>query len=273
MLSFASFFITITFLFCVAFTPAAAHFQLPNLELFTEIALPSLTLRPQFPAFNFDLEKALPPARSTLTPVSVLPTACAAYQGPGNDSECASGMAATAVTFEDCGSTFSVCRCPDANMTLETAVDRLARVPVGLRRFVGTVFVLGGETRAYTNLTTADIHFFGDCAMDTWIHEATHAFDYSVPTFPHSNSVGWEKATLQDTCVPDNYSLTNQVEDFAQMGVLKIYSLLHNGTLPPGFQSSCMQNQLNFMHTLPLYNATTLFGNTCDIEDGSLGVR
>ncbi|KAJ6543565.1 hypothetical protein DFH09DRAFT_990604 [Mycena vulgaris] len=270
MLSPASFFgLTLCFVF-VLLSPVAADFQLPNLHIYSEILFPRLTLDAQAPNFDFDLEKALPPASSTLTPLAV-PAACAAYTGPGG--ECTAGMAATAVAFEDCGSAFTMCRCADANMTMDTAVDRLARVPVGLRRFLGTVFVLGGPTHAYTNLTNGDVHLFGDAAMDTWIHETAHAFDYAIPTDPHSNSAAWEKATIQDSCAPDTYALTNQVEDFAQMAVIKIYMLLQNGNLPPGFQSACMQKQLNFMAALPLFNATRLFGNTCAINDGQRGVR
>ncbi|KAJ7680037.1 hypothetical protein B0H17DRAFT_1206185 [Mycena rosella] len=243
MLSTASFFGLLCFVFFALLTPATANFQLPNLHVFSEVSFPKLSLHAQEHNFDsFDLEDALSPASSTSVALA-LPNACAAYEGPGN--ECTAGMTATAVTYEDCGNTFSVCRCADANMTMDTVVDRLGRVPVGLRRFLGTVMVLGGETQAYTNLTNGDIHFFGDCQMDTWIHEAAHTFDYAIPNTPHSNSVGWENATLQDSCAPDDYALTNQVEDFAQMTVINIYMLLHNGNLPLGFQAACMQNQLN----------------------------
>ncbi|KAJ7112836.1 hypothetical protein C8R43DRAFT_903477 [Mycena crocata] len=272
MLSFSpSFVFALSFVLSALFPLTAAHFEFPNLKIFAEIQLPALTLHPQQDAFNFDLASALPPAESKLTPFAAPPTSCQAYLGPGK--ECASDMDAQVVTFEDCGDGITVCRCRDANMTLATAVDRLGRVPVGLRRFVGNVFLLGGVTHAYTNLSTGDIHLFGDAAMDTWIHEASHAFDFSVPTAPHSGSVEWEKATFQDSCAPDDYALTNRVEDFAQMSVLKIYMLLHGGNPPPGFQTACMLNQLNFMSTLAVYNATTLFGNTCRIHDGVPGVR
>ncbi|KAJ6611130.1 hypothetical protein B0H10DRAFT_2287657 [Mycena sp. CBHHK59/15] len=143
------------------------------------------------------------------------------------------------------------------------------RVPVGLRRYVGTVMVLADDgPHAYTNLSTGDIHVFGDCAMDTWVHEASHTFDYSAGNSPPSSSAGWEKAILDDYCVPDDYSETNRVEDFAQMSVVKVYMLLHNGYLPPGLTSDCMSHQLDYMGSLSLYNTTSLFGNTCRIENG-----
>ncbi|KAJ7082697.1 hypothetical protein B0H15DRAFT_785644 [Mycena belliarum] len=250
--------------FLALFAPANANYKLPKLEIFSAVSFPRLDLRPQASGFSFDLEVALPPATSALEPLATVPIACSVYAGPGG--ECAAGMVATAVTYEDCGNTFDVCRCTDANMTMDTVVDRLGRVPVGLRRFLGTVLVLGGKTQAYTNLSTGDVHFFGQCAMETWIHEAAHALDYAIETAPLSNSVGWEKATLRDSCVPDNYSLTNQVEDFAQMAVIKTYMLLHSGNLPPGFEAACMENQLAFLNALPVFNPLTLFGNTCAIS-------
>lgn len=60
------------------------------------------------------------------------------------------------------------------------------------------------------------------------------------------------------------YRLT---QDFAQVSVVKIYALSHSGSLPSGWAPDCMKNQLQFMDSLPLYNATTLFGNTCAIMD------
>ena len=57
------------------------------------------------------------------------------------------------------------------------------------------------------------------------------------------------------------------------MSVMKVYILLHNGNLPPGFSADCMSHQLDFLETLPEYNVTNLFGNTCHIQDGAVGVR
>lgn len=78
-------------------------------------------------------------------------------------------------------------------------------------------------------------------------------------------------------CVPlfDTYTYADpsSSQDFAQVSVLKIYSLLANGTLPPGWSADCMSHQLEYMSSLPLYNPTTLFGATCAIEGGDPGAR
>ncbi|KAJ7615342.1 hypothetical protein FB45DRAFT_801789 [Roridomyces roridus] len=248
----------------------------PLVASVAEVSLPGLTLHSQATSFStFDLANDLTPAKSTLSSLAVVPAACADYQGPS--SECTTGnMSATAVTFEDCGSAFTVCRCSDADMSMTDGIDRLARVPVGLRRFVGSVMLMNGhgQTDAYTNLSTGDIHMFGVTQMDTWVHEATHSFDYAVPSAAQSNSAAWESALTDDSCASDDYSLTNRAEDFAQLSVLKVYMLLHSGVLPQPFKSACMENQLAFISSLPVYSDTTsLFGNTCEIPDGAQGVR
>lgn len=46
------------------------------------------------------------------------------------------------------------------------------------------------------------------------------------------------------------------------MSVLKVFSLIY-GSLPMGWDASCMSNQLAFLDTLPLYDKNTLFASTC----------
>jgi len=62
-------------------------------------------------------------------------------------------------------------------------------------------------------------------------------------------------------------------QDFAQVGVLKTYSLSHNKTLPDGWSSDCMSNQLKFMDRFSLFDSTSLFGPTCAIQPSDPGAR
>lgn len=147
----------------------------PNADLRTrdtvmELPLPPLTLQPQQPDFSsFDLTSALPPAYLALSQGIDLPSSCSQYVGPGQ--ECTANMTALSVQFEDCGASFTVCRCTDAEMSMDTVINRFGSVPVGLRRYAGTIVVLSDTSpNAYT-LTTGDTHFFGDCVVNTWIHE------------------------------------------------------------------------------------------------------
>lgn len=223
------------------------------------------TLKPEEGGFFFNLTAKLPSAGATLKTLNAIPGVCSVNVGAGAKAECQATMTATQITFDDCGDSWTVCRCSDAEMDMSTIVERFSRVPVGLRRYVNTVFVMSDTTpHAYT-LTTGDIHFFNDCQMETWIHESAHTFDYASGS-PISGTEEWLDAIGNDTCGPDNYSLTNRVEDFAQVTVLKVYELAHDGNLPDGFSADCMQNQLEFMDQLPIYDADTLLGGTCDIN-------
>ncbi|KAF7311793.1 hypothetical protein MIND_00189800 [Mycena indigotica] len=240
-------------------------------------SLAALTLPPQQPSFStFSLELLLPPAYPVLaTPIN-LPPPCESALPPSSSAECfASSMEALNVTFEDCGTPYTICRCGDAEMTMDTAIRRLGQVPVGLRRYVATVLALAegtGEARAYT-VESGDIHFFGECELDTWVHESTHAYDFANPNAWQSSAEGWAQAIDADTCVPDLYSQTNIIEDFAQLSVIMIYTLLHSGSLPPGFSAGCMQHQLNFMSALDAYVPGVLFGNNCNIIDNGPTAR
>jgi len=247
---------------------AQAHmFNFDDISNNAVVALPvqtaAITLTPQQPNFAFDLESVLPSASSTISNLTVLPENCAAYNKEG--SECPGVMEASSVTFDDCGSAFTICRCTTANMTLDDAVDKLSRVPVGLRRYVGTVALMSDSApHAYT-LTTGDIHMFAFTEMDTWIHEAAHAYDYATSN-PVSGTTDWLQALASDSCVPDEYSQTNAIEDFAQVTVLKMFALTHGGNYPPGYSTDCMKNQLAFVDSHAMFDPKTLFGDTCDLS-------
>jgi len=218
-----------------------------------------LTLKAQQDSFSFDLATTLVLATSTVQPLATVPANCATYNSL--KSECPTYFEAVNVTYDDCGDPWTICRCSTANMTMATAVERLGRVPVGLRRYVGTVLVSPDvQTHAYT-LTSGEIHMFGDTAVDTWVHEAAHALDWSTGA-PISGTPGWLGAIANDTCVPDTYSATSAGEDFAQMTVLKVYSMIHNHSLPQGWSSDCMSHQLDYMKGLPVFFPPELFG-TC----------
>ncbi|KAG6854180.1 hypothetical protein C0991_009832 [Blastosporella zonata] len=166
----------------------------------------ALNLTAQQSSFTFDLGTTLVLSNSTVTPLTTVPPNCAIYT-----TECPSAYQAVNVTYDDCSDAWTMCRCPTANMTLETAVERLGSVPVGLRRYVATVLVSPDvETHAYT-LTSGDIHMFGDTEVNTWVHEAAHAFDWATGS-PLSETTEWAQAIGNDTCVPDTYSTTDVAE-------------------------------------------------------------
>lgn len=117
---------------------------------------------------TFDLLTIPGPQSRTFTSLPTIPSLCASYTS--SSSECTATMQAFNITLGDCGSSWTMCRCTDADITLEEAVDHLARVPVGLRRNVGTVLIMK-DTSAHAYTEASDIHFFGVCSQRTWVHE------------------------------------------------------------------------------------------------------
>lgn len=128
----------------------------------------TLSNTPQTSGYStFDLLDIPGPSRSYTT-LSTVPSICAQYTGSGQ--ECETTMQAFDVTLGDCGSTWTLCRCTNADIGLEEAMDHLARVPIGLRRNVGTVMIMP-DTTAHAYTLGGDIHYFGVCSQRTWIHE------------------------------------------------------------------------------------------------------
>ncbi|KAJ6610409.1 hypothetical protein B0H10DRAFT_2225049 [Mycena sp. CBHHK59/15] len=215
-------------------------------SLFHFFLLPSTFLLPVFAKLNqtaqlqgltFNLSTPLP--SSTIQPLSSVPASCAKYTGAGQ--ECPTTMNAVNVTYADCSSPWTLCRCASANITLDASVAFLAHVP-------------------------GEIHFFGICSQRTWIHESTHAVDGALGiTQSGAADTLWAQAAGNDTCVPDTYAQSNLVEDLAQMSVVEVYRLLNN-ELPPGMSADCMSHQLAYLSSLPLYDANTLLGDTCAFE-------
>ncbi|KAG6877957.1 hypothetical protein C0993_001575 [Termitomyces sp. T159_Od127] len=203
----ASFLLKLVFLFSFVSSLLAAPLRFRPRDAPAPAVEPvPLKLSAQQDSFDFDLADTLVLPNSILDTLQTVPASCAAYA-----SECTSGYQAVNVTYDDCSDAWTICRCSTANMTMDTVVERLGRVPVGLRRYVATVIVSPDvETHAYT-LTSGDIHMFGDTQVDTWVHEAAHAYDWASGT-PFSQSAEWAEAVGNDTCVPDTYSATDVAE-------------------------------------------------------------
>ncbi|KAF8885478.1 hypothetical protein BD779DRAFT_1673654 [Infundibulicybe gibba] len=241
-------------------SPLSAHRinprQVPSLAPLNKTALlPSLS--------SLNLSSVLSKAGvQNLTYLPNLPAAC------NSSSSICPDISSHNITLDDCSDPWTLCHCPSSNISLDTAVDRLSQIPVGLRRYIATITVMPGDSRAYT-LLSGDINIFGDLPVEAWIHESAHAFDFAL-NVSHSGSPQWLAAVGNDSCVPDSYSATDLVEDFAQHALLKTYTLFNN--LPPFPTSTkCMANQLAYVSSLALFNFSTFFGNTCAIgtNDGA----
>lgn len=119
------------------------------------------------------------------------------------------------------------------------------QVPLFLRQWVTAVGAVPATSRsAYTY--NGYITFFTDTTSqwgDVMIHESAHAQDQG-----YSGSDTFLNAIGSDTCIPDNYAHTNNVECYAQDMVVFLYTLWRPYAPPPSPGTGCMFNQLAALH-------------------------
>ena len=98
---------------------------------------------------------------------------------------------------------------------------------------VSSVQASGGS--AYTQ--AGHITLFAAVPFDVLVHESTHAQDQNF-----SGSKQYLQAIGSDSCVPDEYAATNNVECYAQDMVVFLHKLWRPYDLPHG--TECMAAQL-----------------------------
>ncbi|KAH7105314.1 hypothetical protein BKA62DRAFT_689303 [Auriculariales sp. MPI-PUGE-AT-0066] len=146
---------------------------------------------------------------------------------------------AVSVKYNDCDVPWTLCRCDDANMSMDTMVDRFGSLPPGVRSYVGAALAVQADNPS-AGSSGDFITFNGECGVSVFLHEAGHSLDQGT-----SPSQEWTDALGQSSCVPDDYANSSPAEDFAQVEVVYYYQL-KKGSLPadPG----CLQPQLNYMN-------------------------
>lgn len=114
-------------------------------------------------------------------------------------------------------------------------------MPLYLRRWAASVSsVPASQGHAYTS--ASHITFFGALGFDVLVRESTHAQDQGF-----SGSKAYLQAIGSDTCVPDDYAQTNNVECYAQDMVVFLYKLWRPYDQPLG--TNCMANQLKALNS------------------------
>lgn len=128
-----------------------------------------------------------------------------------------------------------------------SSVPYCLQVPIYLRStvlsYAAVPAVPFDSASAYTE--ASHIQLFGPCDTDVFVHESTHSFDGTYNGL--SSQPAYLEALYTDTCVPDEYAQTNNVECFAQDMVVFVYYLWN----PSFFENSCMANQISYINTLP----------------------
>jgi len=115
------------------------------------------------------------------------------------------------------------------------------QVPVFLRTTVSAYNAVSGGGTAYT--IGGKVTLQGDCEMDVFVHESTHAFD---GTYSLSGTSAYLESLYEDSCVPDEYAMTNNVECFAQDMVVFVYYLWD----PNFLQNVCMEYEIFYINQL-----------------------
>lgn len=150
------------------------------------------------------------------------------------------------VAYADCSDKpWTVCRCTDAQLSVDQMVNAFGRVPPGVRSHVVHIFILDGSR------PDGSVGKSGGSNNDRFVirgpiddaafaHESFHSVDKGF-----SSSSTFTDAYNADSCVPDDYANAAPPEDFAQLGVWLDYDI--NGIPISSYldkDQSCMRNQL-----------------------------
>ena len=168
------------------------------------------------------------------------------------------------VTYEDCSTgrdPWIMCRCSNAELSIQETIDGMGTVPTGARSNVLHVVTMNGfgGGGGYSDWNSI---FCGGHPDTTWFsHESMHCNDRVMgQSGAFSNGQTWADAIAKDSCVPDTYSDNNPTEDFAQVGTYLNYQLNGHNVDYTGKSATCFDNQLDaaksFMGPLMQPNGT-----------------
>ncbi|EWC47256.1 hypothetical protein DRE_03375 [Drechslerella stenobrocha 248] len=145
-----------------------------------------------------------------------------------------------------CTEPWIFCRTKDAQLEVRTMASLFGRMPEHMRELVRHLIAVPADScsaLSYTDI--GDIVFSGNCDTPSiFIHETAHQLDAMLdPANSESGSQNWRDALAADSCVPDSYANTNEVEDFAQVTVVALYQVIR-GTVPVSEDPGCFASQL-----------------------------
>ncbi|KAF2703536.1 hypothetical protein K504DRAFT_463591 [Pleomassaria siparia CBS 279.74] len=155
------------------------------------------------------------------------------------------------VAYADCtDKPWTICRCTDAQLSVDSTVNAFGRVPPGVRSHVVHIMVLDGSkpdgTMSKSGGSNNDRFVIrGPIDDAAFAHEAFHSVDVGF-----SGSDDFTRAHSIDSCVPDNYANASPAEDFAQLGVWLDYEtngIRISAYVGPDRDQSCMVAQLTLV--------------------------
>ncbi|KAF3913461.1 hypothetical protein AA313_de0203720 [Arthrobotrys entomopaga] len=233
-----------------------------NASVRGEVAYPNGLHQPFDPGFN----KYTSPAKHTIKKWTngEIPQGCKARFAALNIKP--ENTEVYDVTYSTgCTAPWVMCRAKNAQLSIQTMANLFGRLPLHMRAVVRHSIAVPQSScsaLSYTNL--GDTVYYGNCnTPSVWIHETGHQMDAMLkPASAESGTQAWKNAISADSCVPDSYANTNDVEDFAQVTVVALYKSLH-GSIPTHPHPGCFSHQLNLL--LNKYKARYLtYGGMCN---------
>ncbi|RPA73996.1 hypothetical protein BJ508DRAFT_244123 [Ascobolus immersus RN42] len=131
------------------------------------------------------------------------------------------------ITYNDCPNNPAVvCRCNNAQVSIDTLAQKIGRIPVKARQWIShwTAWPASSCNAWYQN---GHVTILGACtAQSVYFHEVGHGMDQYVAG-PGNNyySAGqeWKNKVNAGTCVPDSYAKSSWQESYAQVAVMAAY--------------------------------------------------
>ncbi|KFY21781.1 hypothetical protein V493_07131 [Pseudogymnoascus sp. VKM F-4281 (FW-2241)] len=166
------------------------------------------------------------------------------------------------VQYEDCEEAWIFCRHTKAQLSQSQLIDYFGRLPVHERQSVSHVMAVPGRGSAYE--AGGVVVFQGKTAsLSIFQHEVGHAVDaYNNPDGSSSSTQEYLDAIDGDTCVPDDYANSSNVEAYTQVGVLLMYNTVVPGGLDNiGADYTCLSKQLAVVAARQ--QAAMQLGGTC----------
>jgi len=149
-------------------------------------------------------------------------------------------------TYAD-GSSVKICACEQPVMDVHYVATKFGVVPKQVRQYTNYITIASADSNlncAAYSTGASSTYCMRNMDTEVFIHESAHNFDFrGFGGNRASGQAKWHQAINKDSCVPDGYAKTNDIEDFAQVLVLYM-SVAAKGT-----RIDCMRNQLAVMES------------------------
>ncbi|RPA75844.1 hypothetical protein BJ508DRAFT_243029 [Ascobolus immersus RN42] len=176
------------------------------------------------------------------------------------------------IQYTDCSEVNVMCRCSNAQVSIDQLANDFGRVPVKARQWANYVSAWSAPScSAASNDQKIDI--YGDCndQVGVYFHEVAHSLDGPLLAgigAPHAWSYGqeWQDLVALDTCVADNYARASYAESWAQVAVMAAYHANVQDIFTVSPSVGCIVNQVSKVIEqivdTPIFRRVA--GQTCD---------